>query len=52
MDEAEREVNLRSHGSVHEQIVPLFSWNAPFFDPGEEASHYDAVRSVMNGLEG
>ncbi len=52
MDEAEREVNLRSHGSVHEQTVPLFSWNAPFFDPGEEASHYDAVRSMMNGLEG
>jgi len=52
MDEAEREVDLRSHGSLHEQTVPLFAWNAPFFEPGIEASHFDAVRSVMDGLEG
>ncbi len=51
MEEAEREVDLRSHGSVHEQTVPLFAWNAPFFDPGEDPHHFDAVRSVMDGLE-
>ena len=52
MDETEREVDLRSHGSLHEQRVPLFAWNSPFFEPGDETSHFDAVRSVMNGLEG
>ncbi len=51
MDEAGREIDLRSHGSVHEQTVPLFAWNAPFFEPGEDPHHFDAVRSVMNGLE-
>ncbi len=52
MEEAEREVSLRSHGSLHEQTVPLFAWNAPFFAPGDDSSHFDAVRAVMDGLEG
>ncbi len=50
MEDPEREVELRSHGSLHEQTVPLFAWNAPFFEPGDDPSHFDAVRSVMDGL--
>ena len=50
MEEAEREVSLRSHGSLHEQTVPLWAWRAPFFRPGRDAHHYDATRAVMEGL--
>jgi hypothetical protein len=50
MEEAEREVALRSHGSLHEERVPLWAWNAPFFRPGPDPRHFDAVRAVMEGL--
>jgi hypothetical protein len=51
IEEAEREIDIRSHGSLHEQTVPLFAWNAPFFEPGEDPYHFDVVRAVMDGLE-
>ncbi len=50
MEEAEREVRLRSHGSVHESIVPLWALNAPEFAPNEPARHFDCVRYVMDNL--
>ncbi|MBI3026367.1 MAG: alkaline phosphatase family protein [Candidatus Tectomicrobia bacterium] len=51
MEEAEREVSLRSHGSLHEGTVPLGAWNAPFFRLSEDTHHFDATRAVMEGLE-
>ncbi len=51
MEEAEREVSIRSHGSLHEQRVPIFAWRAPFYAPGGESHHFDAVRAVMDGLD-
>ncbi len=48
MDEAERAVRLRSHGSLHEARVPLWAWNAPGFK--QPARHFDCVRYVMEGL--
>ena len=50
MEEAEREVRLRSHGSVHESVVPLWALNAPGFAPNEPARHFDCVRYVMDNL--
>ena len=47
MDEAEREVSLRSHGSLHESQVPLWALNAPGFAPNEPPRHFDCVRYVM-----
>jgi len=52
LEEAEREVALRSHGSLHEEEVPLWAWRAPFFRPEGATHHFDAVRAVMEGLGG
>ena len=50
MDEAEREVHLRSHGSVHESVVPLWALNAPDFTPSNASRHFECVRYVMDRL--
>ncbi|MCY3825663.1 MAG: alkaline phosphatase family protein [Nitrospinae bacterium] len=50
MEEAEREVRLRSHGSVHESKVPLWALNAPEFTPGDAPRHFECVRYVMERL--
>ena len=50
MDEAEREVSLRSHGSAHESEVPLWSLNAPGFKPSDTPRHFECVRYVMERL--
>ena len=50
MDEAEREVRLRSHGSAHESVVPLWALNAPDFTPGDAPRHFECVRYVMDRL--
>ena len=50
MEEAEREVRLRSHGSVHESVVPLWALNAPGFSPGDAPRHFECVRYVMERL--
>ncbi len=50
MEEAEREVRLRSHGSLHESIVPLWALNAPDFTPGEAPRHFECVRYIMDKL--
>lgn len=50
MEEAEREVHLRSHGSLHESIVPLWALNAPDFAPGEAPRHFECVRYIMDKL--
>ena len=50
MEEAEREVRLRSHGSVHESVVPLWALNAPGFAPANEPRHFECVRYVMELL--
>ena len=50
MEEAEREVRLRSHGSLHESEVPLWSLNAPDFAPGDAPRHFESVRYVMDKL--
>ena len=50
MEEAEREVRLRSHGSVHESVVPLWALNAPEFTLGDAPRHFDCVRYVMERL--
>ncbi|MDA1001149.1 MAG: alkaline phosphatase family protein [bacterium] len=50
--EAERAIAIRSHGALHEAQVPLFAWRAPFFKPDAGAFHFDAVRSVMEGIGG
>ena len=50
MDEAEREVRLRSHGSLHESEVPLWALNAPDFAPGDAPRHFESVRYVMDKL--
>lgn len=51
MDEAEREVSLRSHGSLHESVVPLWALNAPGFKPADAPRHFDCVRYVMGRLQ-
>ena len=50
MEEAEREVRLRSHGSVHESVVPLWALNAPDFKPSDAPRHFDSVRYLMERL--
>jgi len=50
MEEAEREVSIRSHGSLHEEAVPLWAWRAPGFEPAPDAHHYDATRAVIERL--
>ena len=50
MEEAEREVRLRSHGSAHESVVPLWALNAPDFAPGDAPRHFECVRYVMERL--
>ena len=50
MEEAEREVRLRSHGSLHESIVPLWALNAPGFAPNEPPRHFNCVRYLMERL--
>ncbi len=50
MDEAERAVHLRSHGSAHESEVPLWALNAPDFTPTETPRHFECVRYVMDKL--
>ena len=50
MDEAEREVHLRSHGSLHESVVPLWALNAPDFTPSDAPRHFECVRYVMERL--
>ncbi len=50
MEDAEREVSLRSHGSVHESIVPLWALNAPDFKPSDTPRHFECVRYVMDNL--
>ncbi len=50
MDQAEREVRLRSHGSLHESKVPLWALNAPDFAPGVAPRHFECVRYVMERL--
>lgn len=47
MEEAEREVRLRSHGSAHESVVPLWALNAPDFAPGSAPRHFECVRYIM-----
>ena len=47
MEEPEREVRLRSHGSAHESIVPLWALNAPGFAPGDAPRHFECVRYIM-----
>ncbi len=51
METVECEVALRSHGSLHEEPVPLFAWRAPFFRAEEAIHHFDAVRAVMSEME-
>ena len=50
MEEAEREVRLRSHGSLHESQVPLWSLNAPGFKPADTPRHFHCVRYLMERL--
>ena len=50
MDEAERAVRLRSHGSLHESEVPLWALNAPDFTPGDAPRHFECTRYVMDKL--
>ena len=50
MEEAEREVRLRSHGSLHESEVPLWALNAPDFAPGDAPRHFECVRYVMGKI--
>lgn len=50
MEEAEREVRLRSHGSLHESQVPLWALNAPDFTPADAPRHFNCVRYLMERL--
>ena len=50
MDVAECEVHLRSHGSLHESVVPLWALNAPGFTPSDAPRHFECVRYVMDRL--
>lgn len=50
MEEAEREVRLRSHGSAHESVVPLWALNAPDFKPSDTPRHFECVRYMMDNL--
>ena len=50
MDQAEREVQLRSHGSLHESQVPLWALNAPDFTPADAPRHFNCVRYLMERL--